>query len=217
MSELTLVIGNKNYSSWSLRPWVFMRQLNISFTEKWVSLYTNTSDSQLEQYNSDYKVPVLQDGNLVVWDSLAIMEYLSEQYLSGAGWPADVEARSVARSISAEMHSSFVHVRSEMPMNVRRHYPKFNLTPAAQHEVERIKSLWRMCRSEYGQGGEWLFGDYSIADAMFAPVVMRFVGYDVPLSGLEQDYVQSVLLQSAIKEWIEAGKAEKDVIAASEF
>lgn len=217
MSNLTLIFGNKNYSSWSLRPWIFLKQNSIPFTEKRVALFTETTDAELEQYNSDYKVPVLQDGELVIWDSLAIMEYLSEKYLDGSGWPLDEKARAVARSISAEMHSSFIHVRSEMPMNVRKHFPDYQLSDAALREVERIKSLWRLCREHYGQSGEWLFGDYSIADAMYAPIVMRFVGYDVSLDGVEKAYVDSVLNQSAIQEWIAAGKKEIEVIAEDEI
>jgi glutathione S-transferase len=159
----------------------------------------------------------MQDGELVVWDSLAIMEYLSDKYLEGRGWPADEKARAVARSVSAEMHSSFANVRSEMPMNLRKHFPDYQLSEAALREVGRIKSLWRLCREQYGQGGEWLFGDYSIADAMYAPIVMRFVGYDVPLEGIEKAYAESVLKQPAIQEWIEAGKAEIEVIAEDEI
>lgn len=217
MSNLILVFGNKNYSSWSLRPWIFLKQNNIPFTENRIALFTETTDAELEQYNSDYKVPVLQDGELLVWDSLAIMEYLSERYLDGGGWPVDETARAVARSVSAEMHSSFSHVRGEMPMNLRKHFPNYQLSDAALREVERIKSLWRMCREQYGQGGEWLFADYSIADAMYAPIVMRFVGYDVPLDGIEKAYVESVLNQPALQEWIDAGKMEVEVINEDEI
>jgi glutathione S-transferase len=217
MPELTLIIGNKNYSSWSLRPWVFMKENNIHFNEKRVALFTDTTDAELAPYNSDFKVPVLQDGDMIIWDSLAILEYLSEKYLESSGWPAGEKARAVARSVSCEMHSSFMNVRGEMPMNCREKFTNIKLSSAAEREIERIKSLWRMCRAEFGGKGEWLFGGYSIADAMFAPIALRFEGYSIPLEGMEKDYVQSVLKQAAVIEWIKAGKAEKEVIAEDEI
>lgn len=217
MSNLTLIIGNKNYSSWSLRPWIFLRHNEVEFKEKWVSLFVETTENELAVYDSDFKVPVLMDDELVVWDSLAILEYVSETYLAGKGWPSDHSARAVARSISAEMHSSFANVRNEMPMNCRVHLDSINLSQEAEHEVERIKSLWRKCRSQFGGGGEWLFGDYSIADAMYAPIALRFNGYSIPLTGPEADYVKSVLNQPGIKEWMEAGKRETQIIEANEI
>ena len=217
MSGPTLIIGNKNYSSWSLRPWLFMRQNHIDFTEKCVPLYTPDSDAELEKYGSDYKVPILLDGDLVVWDSLAILEYLSEQHLDGAGWPPDPAARAIARSISSEMHSSYVNVRHEMPMNVRKQFPGVTLSPAAEREVLRIVQLWQRCRREFGQEGEWLFGHFSIADAMFAPIALRLHGYNVPLQAVERDYVHTILNQPAIQEWIEAGKLEAEIIEDAEL
>jgi glutathione S-transferase len=212
-----LVIGNKNYSSWSLRPWIFLRHNKIEFEEKWVSLFVETTEAELADYNSDYKVPVLKDGDLLVWDSLAILEYLSETYLEGKGWPSDRKARALARSISAEMHSSFFNVRNEMPMNCRKRFDGIGLSPEAKREVERIKSLWRNCRSEFGNGGDWLFGGYTIADAMYAPVALRFHGYGIALSGQEADYVACVLNQPEMKAWIEEGKRESQIIAAAEI
>ncbi len=217
MSDLTLVIGNKNYSSWSLRPWVLMKHHQISFNEKWVALFTDTTDEELAQYNSNFKVPVLQDGDLVIWDTLSILEYISEQYLNSHGWPREVHARAIARSVSAEMHSSFLNLRNELPMNCRKKFRNIKLTADASREVERVKSLWRSCRSQFGSEGEWLFGTYSIADAMFAPIALRFAGYDIPLGGIEKTYVQSVLQQPCIIEWIEAGKAEKEIIEEDEI
>ena len=217
MSELTLIIGNKNYSSWSLRPWILLRHHQIDFEEKRVPLFVDTTEEALAEYDSDYKVPVLKDGELVVWDSLSILEYVSETYLDNKGWPGDRKARSVARSISAEMHSSFVNVRNELPMNCRKRFENIQLSPGATHEIERIKGLWRRCRSEYGNDGEWLFGDYSIADAMFAPMVLRFDGYGIPLAGVESDYVTSVLNHPGIAEWVEAGKLETEIIEADEI
>ncbi len=217
MPSLTLIIGNKNYSSWSLRPWIFMKQNQVEFTEKRVALFTETTSQELSPYHSDLKVPVLQDGDLVIWDSLSILEYVSEQYLASNGWPQDPKARAVARSVSAEMHSSFVNVRNELPMNCRKKFQNIKLSSGAEREIERIKTLWTKCRTEFGGEGEWLFGKYSIADAMFAPVALRFEGYSIPLGTVETNYVQSVLQQPDVIEWIEAGKAEKEIIEADEI
>ena len=216
MSALTLIIGNKNYSSWSLRPWVFMTHNKMDFAEKRVALFTDTTDEELTQYNSDFKVPILKDGDLVVWDSLSILEYVSERYLDSRGWPREVNARAIARSVSAEMHSSFANVRSELPMNCRKKFHNVKLSPNTEREIERIKTLWRNCRTRFGEDGEWLFGQYSIADAMFAPIALRFDGYSIALNGIEEAYVRSVLQQPEIVEWIEAGKIEKEVIGEDE-
>ncbi len=216
MSKLTLIIGNKNYSSWSLRPWVLMKHYQMNFEEKRVALFTDTTAQELSEYNSDLKVPILKDGELVVWDSLSILEYISEQYLDNRGWPADAKARAIARSISSEMHSSYFNLRNELPMNCRKRCEHIELSHDAAQEIDRIKGLWRQCRNEYGNGGEWLFGEYSIADAMFAPIVLRFDGYNIPLSGVEEAYLKNVLEHPAIIEWVEAGKLEKEVIESDE-
>ena len=217
MTVLTLIFGNKNYSSWSLRPWVLMKHYQINFTEKRVALFTETTNAELSEYGSDFKVPVLKDGDLIVWDTLAILEYVSEKYLKGKGWPSDEKARAVARSVSAEMHSSFINVRNELPMNCRKKFNDIKLSADAEREVERIKTLWRDCRNKFGSEGEWLFGKYSIADAMYSPIALRFEGYNIPLQGIEADYVKSVLNQPCILEWIEAGKQEKEIIEEDEI
>lgn len=216
MSDLTLVIGNKNYSSWSLRPWIFLKKFDISFNEKWISLLVGSTKDNLAPFNSDGKVPVLQDGDLLIWDSMAIIDYVSENYLVGKGWPTDMNARALARSVSAEMHSSFANLRAAMPMNCRKHFANYQLPAKAMREVKRVKSLWRLCREQYGAGGDWLFGEFSAADAMFAPVAIRFNGYDVLLDGIEKDYVQTVLNDLDIKSWMEAGGQEKEVIDQDE-
>ena len=217
MSKLTLIIGNKNYSSWSLRPWVFLKQNQIEFDEKRVALFTKNSDKELAEYNSDSKVPILKDGDLVVWDSLSILEYISERYMNSNGWPAETEARAFARSVSCEMHSSFFALRNELPMNCRKIFTDISLSFEAEREIERVRILWRQCRTRFGAEGEWLFGQYSIADAMFAPVALRFSGYNIALEGVEADYVQSVLNQVCIIDWIDAGKREKEVIVEDEI
>ena len=217
MPDLTLIIGNKNYSSWSLRPWVFMKQNQIPFDEKRVALFTHTTNTELSQYNSDFKVPVLKDGDLIIWDSLSILEYLSETYLNSNGWPRNVQTRALARSMSAEMHSGFFNLRNELPMNCRKKFHDIHLTSAAKNEITRVTDLWRKYRSEFGADGEWLFGNYSIADAMFAPVALRFYGYNIPLGTIETAYVESVLNQPCIIEWIEAAKLEKEIIEDDEI
>jgi len=217
MSDLTLVIGNKNYSSWSLRPWIFLKKMSIDFDEKWVSLFVDSTKDNLAPFNSDNKVPILKDGELIIWDTLAIIDYVSEKYLEGKGWPEDINARALARSVSAEMHSSFASLRATMPMNCRKHFANYPLDEKALREVERVKSLWRLCRQQHGAGGDWLFGEFSVADAMFAPVVIRFNGYDVALEGVEKTYVQTVLNDPDIKSWIEAGKKEKEIIDQDEI
>lgn len=217
MSDLTLIIGNKNYSSWSLRPWIFLKQNQIEFKEKRVALFTETTHQELSQYNSGFKVPVLKDADLLVWDSLAILEYVSEKYPETNGWPQQPGARAMARSMSCEMHSGFFNVRNELPMNCRKTFENISFSADAEREIERIKSLWRQCRTRFGEGGEWLFGKYSIADAMFAPIALRFKGYNIPLSGIEGSYVNSVLQQPDIIAWVEAGKLEKEVIGEDEI
>ncbi|MBC8434584.1 MAG: glutathione S-transferase family protein [Desulfobacterales bacterium] len=216
MSELTLVIGNKNYSSWSLRPWIYMKNKRIKFTEKRIALYMENTTKLLEPYFSGYKVPVLIDDNLVIWDSLAIFEYLAEKYPDCNGWPNNPNARATARSVSAEMHSSFSALRNELPMNCRKKFSHFTLSSEVLYDIERIKEVWRYCKKTYGQKGPWLFGEFCIADAMFAPVVIRFTGYGVPLEGLEKDYVQTVINNTFLAEWIEAGKQEKEILEIAE-
>ena len=217
MSELTLIIGNKNYSSWSLRPWLFMKHAAIPLAEKRIALYTSTSREELEPCHSNCKVPVLIDCDLIVWDSLAILEYIAERFPDSHGWPEDTKARTIARSISAEMHSSFVNLQSELPMNCRRRYTNIKVSDATQRDIERIRGLWRVCRDQYGGEGEWLFGKFCIADAMYAPVALRFAGYGIPLSGTEVSYVQSILKHPYIIEWMEAGRQEQEVLADFEM
>jgi len=217
MSNLSLIIGNKNYSSWSLRPWIFLKQNKINFTEERVALFTETTDEELSQYNSDFKVPVLKDGNLLIWDSLSILEYLSEKYLESNGWPRELNARALARSVSCEMHSSFFNLRNELPMNCRKKFQNINLSSEAKREIERIKMLWRQCRTQFGEEGEWLFGKYSIADAMFSPIALRLEGYSISLGEIEETYVQCVLKQPSIAEWIESGKVETEIIEEDEI
>lgn len=215
MAGLMLVIGNKNYSSWSLRPWLFMRHAGLAFEEKRVALSLPTTSAELAPFASNGKVPVLIDDDLVVWDSLAILEYVSECYTGGAGWPAETRLRALGRSISAEMHSSFAALRNALPMNCRKQAARRTLPPAVQRDVDRIESLWARCYASHA-GGKWLLGEFSIADAMYAPVALRFSGYDVPLQPTSRRFVAAILGHPALREWIEAAKSETEVIDADE-
>ena len=216
MTNSTLVIGNQNYSSWSLRPWLFLQHHGIPFTTKKISLFTETMERDLEPYFSDSKVPVLLDGDLVIWDSLAILEYLAERYPQKGGWPDEPKARALARSVSAEMHSSLPDLRNEMPMNCRRRFPGFKLSDQAGRDVERVYAVWRFCRQQHGADGPWLFGRFTVADCMFAPVVLRLVSYEIEMDELIRDYVMTVYNSSAIQAWIQAGRDESEVIEEDE-
>ncbi|MBD2626901.1 glutathione S-transferase family protein [Trichormus variabilis] len=217
MTQLTLVIGNKNYSSWSLRPWLVMKHFNLPFQEIRVPLYTSDSLSQLQQYSPSGKVPVLLHDNETVWDSLAICEYLAETFPHLHCWPEDKSARILARSISAEMHSGFQTLRQNMSMNCRNKYPGKGLVSGVQQDIDRITDIWQECRQKFSVSGDFLFGNFTIADAMFAPVALRFVTYDVQIDPVSRDYVEAILSLPAIQEWITAAKSETEVISKFEF
>lgn len=212
MSDLTLVIGNKNYSSWSLRPWLAMRVADIPFREVRIPLYDPATAGELASWSPSGKVPVLQDDGLKVWDSLAICEYLAEHFPDRHLWPEEGEARAVARSVSAEMHSGFANLRQAMSMNIRRRYPGQGRTPDCLRDIQRVLQIWGDCRSRFGIGGDFLFGRFSIADAMFAPVVLRFQTYEYELDGVAQDYAAAILALPAMREWEEAAVAELESI-----
>lgn len=217
MSDLTLIIGNKNYSSWSLRPWFYLMQQGIEFEEIRVPLFTPETDQQLAPCFSDAKVPVLIDEGYSVWDSLAIMEYLADKFPEKLSWPAYIKARATARSVSSEMHSSFAHIRNEMPMNCRIHYQDIPRSEGVTQEIDRIIALWRHCKRLYGQDGQWLFSQFSIADAMFAPIVIRFKHFNIPLQGVEAEYADYVYHNSHLQRWITSGKEEQEVIEEDEL
>ncbi|HEY3784598.1 MAG TPA: glutathione S-transferase family protein [Steroidobacteraceae bacterium] len=207
MSELHLIIGNKNYSSWSLRPWICLKRLGIPFRETLVPLDQGDFKEQVACYGPSGRVPVLLDGELAIWDSLAICEYVAE--VSGRGWPSEPAARAVARSVCAEMHSGFTNLRAQWPMNARARNRRTAMTPGLHADVERIDEMWNDCRQRFGRsGGPWLFGEYSIADAMYAPVVLRFNTYCAPLSETARWYVATALEDSALQEWVLDAKKE---------
>lgn len=225
MSSLKLIIGNKNYSSWSLRPWFFLKNLEIDFKEELVWLFEDDTEEKLKPYFSDSKVPLLIDSNvqlangesLQVWDSLAIIEYIAD--VAKAGWPQDAASKAIARSASAEMHSGFTNLRNALPMNCKKHFPNHPISSEVQQDINRIVNIWEYCRKNSNTSASsdvWLCGEFSGADAMFAPVVMRLIGYDVELSGFAKDYTQMVLENPSMQEWIEAGKLETHIIDLDE-
>jgi len=214
MAQLRLIIGNKNYSSWSLRPWLLLRHLDLAFEEQQILLDQPDSQAKLRAANPAARVPALRHGTLLVWDSLAIGEYLCE--LAGKGLPRVPAVRAVARSVCAEMHSGFQALRSQWPMNARASGRRTEITPALRRDIARIDELWQDCRRQHSSTGPWLFGDYSLADAMYAPVVLRFRTYGAEVSADAQHYMATVVGDPPMQEWLAAAKAEPWTIAADE-
>lgn len=216
MSRPVLVIGNKNYSSWSLRPWLLLRHFGVDFEEIRLPLDTPEFHARIKQYSPTARVPALQDGELSLWDSLAICEYANERWLDGRGWPQDRAARALARVAAAEMHSGFTALRGQMPMNSRRRPDGYRWDEAAQRDIERVQALWGELRGRFGGGGDFLCGDFGIVDAMFAPVVVRFEGYGVPATDAAAEYQRALLALPALREWREAAEAEAESVAATD-
>ena len=207
---MLLVVGNKNYSSWSLRPWLAMKVLGLPFEERRIALYRPESKAAILRDSPSGKLPCLIDGELRVWDSLAILEYLAETHREL--WPAERAARAWARSISAEMHSGFAALRQHMSMNIRKRYPGKGRTPEALADVGRIVSMWSACRAAHAAAGPFLFGRFSVADAMYAPVVLRFRTYAVELPQVCRVYADAILALPALGEWIAAAEREEESI-----
>jgi len=216
MPKLALIIGNKNYSSWSMRPWVTLRQAEIPFRE--VQLWFDDAGHAegVERYSSTGQVPVLLVDEAPICDSLAICETAAELFPDRHLWPVDAMARAHARAICAEMHAGFRSLRSAMPMNIRSSFRGKGMSPAVERDIERVCSLWGDCRNKFGAEGPLLFGRFSIADAYYAPVVMRFVTYVPPLPRAARDYVDAVCDLSATQEWIAAARRETAFVAADE-
>jgi len=215
LNELSLTMGNKNYSSWSLRPWILLRHLGLDFDEQVLPLDTPEFARDIRQYSPTGRVPILRHGELRVWDSLAICEYACE--LAGRGWPADRDARAVARSACAEMHSGFGTLRTQWPMNARATGRRTPPDSTRAAEISRIEDLWQDCREGFGARGPWLFGEFSVADAMYAPVVLRFRTYGPPLRASSSAYVQTVLGNAHLRDWLQAAAAEPWTIEHSEI
>jgi glutathione S-transferase len=207
---LKLVIGNKNYSSWSMRPWLALRAANIAFEEVFIALYTdNKADKErILSFTRSGKVPALIDGDITVWDSLAIIEYAAERFPQAKLWPEDRATRAHARSISAEMHSGFMAIRSECAMNLHRPVRAVALSDDARANIARVQEIWVDCRKRYGKHGPFLFGSFSGADAMYAPVVYRFRTYAIDVAPEAKAYMDAMLTLPAVEEWTRAGLAE---------
>lgn len=214
MYKPLLIIGNKNYSSWSLRAWLMLKHAEVDFDEMRIPLQVPGYQLKLSYFSPAGKVPAYRDGELTVWDSLSIAEYLYENY--PMLWPAHKASRAYARSISAEMHSGFTALRRAMPMNIRGRGRHVESSPELEADIARIKNIWRDLRTQYTGAGPWLFGNYSIADAMFAPVVFRFLTYGVNEQGVVQEYMKTVMNDPHMQEWVRASELEQEVIVPYE-
>ena len=213
MAALTLVIGNKNYSSWSMRPWVLLKQLGIPFEEKKLRFHSDEWDAEIERWSPSRLVPVLWRDKQTVWDSLAIAEAVHEWFPDKGVWPKDPVSRAFARCAAAEMHSGFRDLRSNMPMNIRSSHPGKGMKPEVQANIDRIEKLWAEARGRFGAAGPFLFGAFSAADAMYAPVVSRFYTYDVDVGTPSRAYMAAIM---GLPAWIEDALKEKEFVAEDE-
>jgi len=217
MAEFTIYLGNKNYSSWSLRPWLALKHTGAAFEEVMIQLDQTDSAANLNRRSPSGRVPVLQHGALMIWESLAICEYLAEQFPAARLWPEEREARAHARAVSNEMHGGFAELRKYLPMDISRRWPLGDRMVKVGADIARIGAIWRECRARFGSrgangGGDFLFGGFTIADAMFAPVVTRFVTYSVSLDPVCSAYVAAMQRWPAMQQWTAAAKAEPWVI-----
>ncbi len=211
MSSLTLVIGSKTFSSWSLRPWLFLKHHHVAFEETLIALNTDETRRQILEHSPSGKVPVLIHGERKIWESLAICEYAAETFGLPSAWPLEPSARAFARAIATEMHAGFADLRNELPFEANREPERKIYSARAASDITRIRNLWREARTRYGAEGEWLCGRFGIVDAMFAPVALRFFVYDVALDGPERDYVDTIVLHPSIQAWMEAATLENPV------
>jgi glutathione S-transferase len=210
---LKLVIGNKNYSSWSMRPWLALKANHIAFEEVFIPLYTGDTDKKrILGFTQSGKVPALLDDDVTIWDSLAIIEYAAERFPQTRLWPEDRASRAHARSISAEMHSGFAALRNECGMNLHRPVGAIKLSADARADIARIQQIWIECRERYGKSGPFLFGPFGGADAMFAPVVHRFRTFAIEVAPEARRYMDTMMALPAFQEWTRAGLAETLVI-----
>jgi len=211
-----LVIGNKNYSSWSLRPWLLLRHFEVPFEEIGIALFTAGYQQKLAQYSPTLRVPVLKDGENTIWDSLAICEYLSEKYLQGAALPQNIDERALCRAYCSEMHSGFMAIRSEMPMNCRAR-KRLKISAAAVADCRRVDQLFSDARAQFADRGDYLFGEFSVADCMFAPIVMRFTTYGIEVSESSREYMRTMLQNSALSAWLEDAQKESQILTDFEL
>jgi len=214
VSVFKLVIGNRNYSSWSLRAWLFLRESGIPFEEHRIPMFSATWAADVAAFSPAHRVPVLIDGSLRVWDSLAIIEHVRERHPAAIGWPEEAEARAEARSIVSEMHSGFMAVRGELPQNIRLRSARSlsDLSPSCKEQIARISEIWESLRTRYEDRGPWLFGEFSLADIMFAPVALRFITYSISLPSAAQQFVDAIEELKSVQEWCEAAKSESETI-----
>ncbi len=214
MTRSVLVIGNKNYSSWSLRPWLVLMHIGIDFEEIRIPLFAPGYKEKILQHSPAGKVPIYKEGDVVVWDSLAICEYLAEKEPSLR--PRAPAARASARAVSAEMHSGFASLRHALPMNCRAQGRKVQISDEVAGDIRRITKIWSGCRTQYGAGGPWLFGQFSVADAMYAPVVSRFLTYEVACQDIAKRYIDTVLSDRPMQQWFADAAKESEVITEEE-
>ena len=217
MADITIYIGNQNYSSWSLRAWLMLKQTGAGFESVVIPLYAPGSKEKILDHSPSGKVPALRHGDVTVWDSLAVGEYLAEAFPQARLWPTAPAARACARSVSAEMHAGFANLRRHLPMNLRRKPAPRSLTPEVEADITRIAALWRECRRRFGGGEPFLFGGFGIADAMYAPVVLRFNTYGARISETARWYMAAALEDATLQSWLAAAKAEPWTLEASEI
>lgn len=214
---MKLIIGNKNYSSWSLRPWLLLSVNNVPFEEIRIPLFTDRTHDELKKYTKAGKVPVLHDEDIIVWDSLAICEYVSEKYLNGMGWPEDIKSRATARSYCAEMHSGFHEIRNRMPMNCRASDRKIEVDKKLREEIKRIDHIWSNLMKNNSLEDSWLFGKFTITDSMFAPLVFRFKTYNITLSNRAEQYLEYVYSNALMQTWLADARNESETIELAEL
>lgn len=213
---MQLVIGNKNYSSWSMRPWILLKHFELNFEEIRIPLFIDGYQEILAQYSPTLRVPVLADGELRVWDSYSILEYVNDKYLKGRALPKDEAKRAICRSYCAEMHSGFFALRNELPMNIRAR-KNVNLSQDVELERNRIETLWSEAVNQYSEGGAYLFGDISLADCMYAPIAKRFQTYGITLKEEAQAYMERLLQLDAVVQWSNEAKMESETIEIAEI
>jgi glutathione S-transferase len=217
MPQLTIVIANKNYSSWSLRGWLALEHVGVPYREVLIPLDRPDTSALIAEHSPSKRVPALRHDDVLVWDSLAICEHLAESFPDARLWPDDRAARACARAVSAEMHSGFAALRADMPMNVRSRFPGYGRTPASLRDIERVRALWSDCRTRFGQDGPYLFGRFSVADAMYAPVVFRFRTYDVSLDATQRAYLDAMLAHPGMQKWARASETEEWKVEYDEY
>ena len=216
MAKLHLIVANKNYSSWSLRPWLAMTMAGLDFDETLILLDTPDTKKQIAEHSKAGRVPILRHGKVTIWETLAILEYLAETFPEKNFWPKAKAARAVARAISNEMHAGFSGLRNACPMNLRRPHKPIMLNDEIRADVARIEEIWRDCRKTYGKGGKFLFGRFCNADAMFAPVVTRFETYAIPVAKDTRAYMDTVLATKAFQKWKSAALMETWILPRDE-